>query len=318
MSLSTPRKPSSCPASFSIGTQLVSSTTSCPSLWRLRFLSSEQPSRSRIMRSNTGPSAAASSSTIRSKGVRPIDLVRGVAEHVRHPVGAGGVPAARVDLPEPVGRGEREVLEARLALAQRELDEPALLYLAGEPRVGLLELAHALGERGGGVLERRGLSGGRRGVRLWGDRSWAPVWAFPLRYRRQPFPPEGQRSATPEFRDLHAGQCGRSRDKMRLRSGSWSGDCRGLQNRLRGDDLVLGGFDSHVAPPSSSLCARRRRVPSDRMHRGLESKVTTSRGARGIGSSASAPPASTVRPRAGSYKFPSSHAGISGHDSPLD
>ena len=32
-------------------------------------------------------------------------------------------------------------------------------------------------------------------------------------------------------------------------SGSWSGDCRGLQNRLRGDALVLGGFDSHVAPP---------------------------------------------------------------------
>ena len=35
-----------------------------------------------------------------------------------------------------------------------------------------------------------------------------------------------------------------------LRSGSRSGDRRGLQNRLRGSAPVLGGFDSHVAPPS--------------------------------------------------------------------
>jgi len=33
------------------------------------------------------------------------------------------------------------------------------------------------------------------------------------------------------------------------RSGSRSGDRRGLQNRLRGGAPVLGGFDSHVAPP---------------------------------------------------------------------
>ena len=48
-------------------------------------------------------------------------------------------------------------------------------------------------------------------------------------------------------------------------SGSWSGDCRGLQNRLRGDALVLGGFDSHVAPPS---------LPSDAAPR-ADARTTT-------------------------------------------
>ncbi len=55
----------------------------------------------------------------------------------------------------------------------------------------------------------------------------------------------------------------------RLRSGSWSGDCRGLQNRLRGGDPVLGGFDSHVAPPPhfAGLCALRGRSAGRRLQR---------------------------------------------------
>ncbi len=45
--------------------------------------------------------------------------------------------------------------------------------------------------------------------------------------------------------DAHVG---RQRLESR-RSGFRSGDRRGLQNRLRGSDPVVGGFDSHVAPP---------------------------------------------------------------------
>ena len=170
----------------------------------------------------------------------PDDLVRGVAEHVRHAVGAGGVAAVRVDLPEPVGRGEREILQALLALAQRELHEPALLHLAGQARVGLLELAHALLERGGGDLGRHGLPGSRRAC-------VCGVFGHGLRCGHSRSGIVGNRSCLKQARVNAAAH----RDKMRLWSGSWSGDCRGLQNRLRGDDLVLGGFDSHVAPPPS-------------------------------------------------------------------
>ena len=57
------------------------------------------------------------------------------------------------------------------------------------------------------------------------------------------------------------------------RSGSWSGDYRGLQNRLRGSDPVLGGFDSHVAPPASSGRIRPRR-PGRGRHRTLDAPVS--------------------------------------------
>ena len=34
-----------------------------------------------------------------------------------------------------------------------------------------------------------------------------------------------------------------------------SGGLPGLQNRVRGDDVTLGGFDSHTLPPTLRLCS---------------------------------------------------------------
>ena len=83
--------------------------------------------------------------------------------------------------------------------------------------VAVVALAGRRRGRGSPLRRRRG--GGRGGVRR------RPAPAAPRVTRRPPAWQDAQWS------------------------GSWSGDCRGLQNRLRGDDLVLGGFDSHVAPP---------------------------------------------------------------------
>ena len=72
MSLSTPRNPSSSPASLSIGTQLVSSVDLVAVLVAVAVLELRAALRSRTRRSKTGASASASSSTMRSNGVRPM------------------------------------------------------------------------------------------------------------------------------------------------------------------------------------------------------------------------------------------------------